>query len=365
MIGPNGAGKSTLINLLSGELLRQCRHASCSATPTSPAWRRTSAPAPGSAAPYQKTTIFPRFTRPRKRPARRAGALARAAADVRRRRAPMPRCSDAPSMRSPRPGLTGRETIVANVLSHGEQRQLEIAMVLATDPTIILLDEPLAGMGPGRGARHHRADRLAASERHAVLIVEHDMDAVFELADRLTVMHDGQVIASAVCRQRCGAIRRCARPIWVPTETPHERAAAGRAARGVLRRQPDPARHRSVRGARRTDRADRPQRHGQDHAAARADGPGAGLPRPAQLHGHDIAGAPPEAIARRGVALVPEGRGVFGALSVVENLVMAARPGRDGRADLDAAADLRAVSAAGRAPRATAVINSPAASSRC
>ncbi len=80
-------------------------------------------------------------------------------------------------------------------MSHGEQRQLEIAMVLATEPKVILLDEPLAGMGHSEASRMIDIIRRLKDGR-AVLLVEHDMDAVFALADRLTVMADGQVIAS-------------------------------------------------------------------------------------------------------------------------------------------------------------------------
>ncbi len=92
-------------------------------------------------------------------------------------------------------GLAHRRDTIARFMSHGEQRQLEIAMVLATEPKVILLDEPLAGMG------HAEASRMIAIIRRlkdgrAVLLVEHDMDAVFALADRLTVMADGHVIAS-------------------------------------------------------------------------------------------------------------------------------------------------------------------------
>jgi branched-chain amino acid transport system ATP-binding protein len=94
-------------------------------------------------------------------------------------------------------GLSARSQVIANQLSHGEQRQLEIAMVLATDPRIILLDEPLAGMGQTE-ARDVIALIASLKIGRAVLIVEHDMDAVFELADRLTVMHDGHVIATGV-----------------------------------------------------------------------------------------------------------------------------------------------------------------------
>ena len=85
----------------------------------------------------------------------------------------------------------------AGILSHGGKRQLEIAMCLATDPQVLLLDEPLAGMGAeecelmlGLIAR--------LREGHAILLVEHDMDAVFRIADRITVLVDGAVIASGL-----------------------------------------------------------------------------------------------------------------------------------------------------------------------
>ena len=103
------------------------------------------------------------------------------------------------------------------MLSHGEQRQLEIAMVLATDPRIILLDEPLAGMGQSE-ARGIVALIASLKAGRAVLIVEHDMDAVFELADRLTVMQDGARDRQRIAATRCGCIRRCAPPISAITE---------------------------------------------------------------------------------------------------------------------------------------------------
>jgi branched-chain amino acid transport system ATP-binding protein len=88
-----------------------------------------------------------------------------------------------------------RREAVAATLSHGELRLLEIAMALATDPRVLLLDEPLAGMGAEESER--LADLLRRLARdHAVLLVEHDMDVVFAVADRLTVMVDGAVIAS-------------------------------------------------------------------------------------------------------------------------------------------------------------------------
>ena len=92
-------------------------------------------------------------------------------------------------------GIAGREAVAAAELSHGERRQLEVAMTLATSPTVLLLDEPLAGMGAEESASMVELLRKLVPG-HAVLLVEHDMDAVFALADTLTVMVNGQVLAS-------------------------------------------------------------------------------------------------------------------------------------------------------------------------
>jgi branched-chain amino acid transport system ATP-binding protein len=91
--------------------------------------------------------------------------------------------------------LTARAGILASALSHGERRQLEVAMTLATSPTVLLLDEPLAGMGAEEALRMVELLRRLAAD-HAMLLVEHDMDAVFALAARLTVMVEGKVLAS-------------------------------------------------------------------------------------------------------------------------------------------------------------------------
>jgi branched-chain amino acid transport system ATP-binding protein len=94
-------------------------------------------------------------------------------------------------------GLSDAATRTAGTLSHGGKRQLEIAMCLATGPQVLLLDEPLAGMGAEESDR--MLGLLADLKRtHAVLLVEHDMDAVFRIADRITVMVNGEVIASDV-----------------------------------------------------------------------------------------------------------------------------------------------------------------------
>jgi branched-chain amino acid transport system ATP-binding protein len=92
-------------------------------------------------------------------------------------------------------GLADRARDLALALSHGEQRQLEIAMCLATGPHLLLLDEPLAGMDAEESAKMVELIRRLG-ESHAVLLVEHDMDAVFQLAKVLTVMVNGKVLAT-------------------------------------------------------------------------------------------------------------------------------------------------------------------------
>ena len=92
-------------------------------------------------------------------------------------------------------GLTARADSLAATLSHGEQRELELAMALATKPRLLLLDEPMAGMGPEESAQLiETLNKL--KEDHTILLVEHDMDAVFALADRITVLVYGRAIAT-------------------------------------------------------------------------------------------------------------------------------------------------------------------------
>jgi branched-chain amino acid transport system ATP-binding protein len=93
-----------------------------------------------------------------------------------------------------RAGLPVVTSAPAGTLSHGAQRQLEIAMTLATSPKVLLLDEPLAGMGQEEGERIAALLKSLASD-HAVLLIEHDMDFVFKVADWITVLVEGAVIA--------------------------------------------------------------------------------------------------------------------------------------------------------------------------
>jgi branched-chain amino acid transport system ATP-binding protein len=111
------------------------------------------------------------------------------------------RAADLPALRDPARqmieeiGLGPRTDVRARELAHGEQRQLELAMALATEPKLLLLDEPMAGMGPEESRRMVKLlDRLKG--RVSMLLVEHDMDAVFALADRVTVLVYGGAIAT-------------------------------------------------------------------------------------------------------------------------------------------------------------------------
>ena len=198
VLGPNGAGKTTLINLLSGDLAASAgtiRYKGQDITRYS-ADRRSRI---GIGRSYQKTNIFPGFT---------AFENCRLAAQSRAPR-PLHVFADATRHRPVREaaeraldaaGLAARADRVASALSHGEQRQLEIAMVLATAPDVLLLDEPLAGMGAEEAQRMVGLLQSLAP-KHAILLVEHDMDAVFAVADVITVMVNGQVLESGAPAQ--------------------------------------------------------------------------------------------------------------------------------------------------------------------
>jgi branched-chain amino acid transport system ATP-binding protein len=197
VIGPNGAGKSTLANLLSGDLPPTSGSITLGEHPIT-GWTPEKISRHGLGRSYQKTNIFSTFTvwdnvrlaaqsRAQPSPFNPLGWLMAAA----RMQAVNQRAERAIELS----GLQDRRHALAGAASHGEQRQLEIAMTLATEPRVLLLDEPLAGMGAAE------ADTMvqllqALKKDHALLLVEHDMDAVFALADVLTVMVNGTVIAS-------------------------------------------------------------------------------------------------------------------------------------------------------------------------
>jgi branched-chain amino acid transport system ATP-binding protein len=193
IIGPNGAGKTTLIGQLTGELTPDAgtiRFDGADITGLQ-VYQRSQL---GLARSFQITSLFLDFT-----------ALDNVALAVQAHAGHSFRfwrnARSEPELREPartaleRVGLAGRaDALVAN-LSHGEHRQLEIAMALATRPRMLLLDEPMAGMGPDESARMVRTLRELKQEL-TILLIEHDMEAVFALADRITVLVYGRVIAS-------------------------------------------------------------------------------------------------------------------------------------------------------------------------
>jgi branched-chain amino acid transport system ATP-binding protein len=193
VIGPNGAGKSTLTNLLSGDLEPTTGTVTLAGRDVT-GWSPERISRAGLGRSYQKTNIFQPFTVWENirlaAQSRTPHALRwlRAAASLREANARAERALELA-------GLQSRRDAVAGAASHGEQRQLEIAMTLATDPQVLLLDEPLAGMGTAEAERMVEL-LLRLKKEHAMMLVEHDMDAVFTLADHLTVMVNGQVIAS-------------------------------------------------------------------------------------------------------------------------------------------------------------------------
>jgi branched-chain amino acid transport system ATP-binding protein len=195
IIGPNGAGKTTLISQLTGHLTphsgsiflagRDITHLA--------AWRRS---ALGLARSFQITSLLTDFTAADNvalaaqahhghsfsfwRNARKESGLRRAAQAALERM-----------------GLDHRADVLVSRLSHGEQRELELAVALATRPQLLLLDEPMAGLGVTESARMVKLLQELRKEV-TIVLVEHDMDAVFALADRISVLVYGRIIASGV-----------------------------------------------------------------------------------------------------------------------------------------------------------------------
>ncbi|KXU87518.1 ABC transporter ATP-binding protein [Paraburkholderia monticola] len=192
IIGPNGAGKSTLIGLLAGELEADegTIHLDGFDITSMSIEQRVHA---GLARSYQITSVFPEFT------ALENVALACQSLQGHSFRFWRAAASDA-ALREPakallaRVGLAGRMHVEAAALAHGEHRQLELAMALAGQPRLLLLDEPMAGMSQAESAQ--MTELLADLKgEHAIVLVEHDMDAVFALADRITVLVNGRALA--------------------------------------------------------------------------------------------------------------------------------------------------------------------------
>ncbi|MGI5490382.1 ABC transporter ATP-binding protein [Microtetraspora malaysiensis] len=190
VIGPNGAGKSTLFALIAGTIRPssgRVRLLGEDVTRLSDHQRARR----GLAKTFQRSSVFGSMTllqnvllgaeRRHGRPARVVGRHAKPAVE-------------AAEAALERVGLLDRAHVRAGLLSHGERRQLEVALALAVEPQVLLFDEPTAGMSAAETARF--VEVVGALPRDiTVLIIEHDLDVVFTLADRVTVLHLGAVIA--------------------------------------------------------------------------------------------------------------------------------------------------------------------------
>jgi branched-chain amino acid transport system ATP-binding protein len=198
LIGPNGAGKTTLIHLISGALAPDSGSVALDGQDVTRLTMHRRA-ALGLVRSYQITSIFPHLT-----------VLGNAALAVQSRTrdwgssfrfwraatADFAILDEAVGVLA-QVGLAGRQDALAADLSHGEQRCLELAMALATKPRLLLLDEPIAGMGPEESQR--MATLLEQIKgKLTIVLVEHDMDIVFRLADRLSVLVAGRIVASGL-----------------------------------------------------------------------------------------------------------------------------------------------------------------------
>jgi branched-chain amino acid transport system ATP-binding protein len=193
VIGPNGAGKSTLVNILSGEVAASEGLVELLGQDVT-TWSQPRRARAGLGRSYQRNTIYPSLSVFENC---RLAAQARAQQPwaIWRDAQNDPASAAAARAAAERAGLSDLINLAAGLLSHGRKRQLEIAMCLATQPKVLLLDEPLAGMGADE------TERVLAllhelKTSHAILLIEHDMDAVFRVADCITVMVNGAVIAS-------------------------------------------------------------------------------------------------------------------------------------------------------------------------
>ena len=193
VIGTNGAGKSTLVNILSGEIPPSGGSVELLGQDVTH-WTQPRRARAGLGRSYQRNTIYPTFTVLENCRLAAQATVQKPWAmwqDARR----CPASSAAALASAERAGLADVLEREAGLLSHGQKRQLEIAMCLATAPQVLLLDEPLAGMGAEETERMLALlESLKAT--HAILLIEHDMDAVFRVADCITVMVNGGVIAS-------------------------------------------------------------------------------------------------------------------------------------------------------------------------
>jgi len=192
LIGPNGAGKTTFFNMLTGQLIADAgevrfKGERLSGLPPHAVWRR------GVSRTFQITATFATLTALDNVRVGRLSHLGKTYAMLESSRSLQ---ADEARALLDQVGLAEQADRVAAVLAYGDLKKLELAVALANDPEVLLLDEPTAGMAPAeRGALMALAERIARARGLTVLFTEHDMDVVFSVADRIMVLHQGRVIA--------------------------------------------------------------------------------------------------------------------------------------------------------------------------
>ncbi|CAB3920895.1 Fructose import ATP-binding protein FrcA [Achromobacter anxifer] len=191
LIGPNGAGKTTLLSQISGEILPDAGGILLDGRDITrmPAHKR---PAAGLARSFQISLLYPAFSA-EDNVAMAVQAHSPGGFNLWKNARRLPQLRQPAKEALQRVGLGERAHVRVSELAHGEKRQLELAMALSLDASLLLLDEPMAGMGAEESQRM-TALLQELKGRYAILLVEHDMDAVFALADRITVLVYGKTI---------------------------------------------------------------------------------------------------------------------------------------------------------------------------
>jgi ABC-type branched-subunit amino acid transport system ATPase component/ABC-type branched-subunit amino acid transport system permease subunit len=336
LIGPNGAGKTTFFNMLTGLMPHEAGVLTFRGRDITgmPAHKRIDA---GLARSFQIVSVFANLT---------VFETVRVAAQARspyrnslwRDAYRLPGVCEKAWALLATVGLTVRANELCANLAHGEQRLLEIAVALATDPELLLLDEPLAGLGDADRERIASVIRNL-SRSHTVLLIEHDIDRVLALSDRITVLHQGHVIAEG-------------EPAVIANDPSVLEAYLGR--HGARRIQPAASDSTQVErlplltlsgvdagynSSRILHDVNLEVREGEVVALLGRNGVGKttmlftimGLLKPTKgtitFDGHNVTSLSPDRINRQGIAIVPEGRRIFPNLTVIENLALAQRAG--------------------------------------
>lgn len=343
LIGPNGAGKTTFFNLLTGRYKADAGEILFEGRPVNdlPAHKRARL---GIARSFQILSVFPNLT------AFENVRVAVEAADKRW----FGLWSEAYANKSVNArvwslldavGLTERAAELCASLSHGEKRLLEIAVSLAIDAKLLLLDEPLAGLA--------EADRKVVAElilriarSHAVLLIEHDIDRVLAMSDRITVLHQGRLIADG----KPAEVARHPEVIAAYLGDAHPIQESGQVVVLPTRRSPEPSADQDpllvikgvsagYGGSTVLEKVDLAASAGEVVALLGRNGVGkttllksvTGVLPPSEgkiiFDGQEISRLRPSEINRLGISLVPEGRRLFPNLTVLENLKLAARAG--------------------------------------